>query len=382
MRQGIRANLTPLKRSISRPLPDGLELVLGALLLVLAGPARAEGRDVTATLEVNAGRDFRALSLLGDVELRDDATFLALGYTAARTGEDTAPTHQLLLGVDHAAGDHWLLSAMANVGLPKSTLVPLAPERPLLRLPAVDARTGYSSQGLLLSAAFDSGGFSDSEYGFDAGLSLTRYALHRELRVTSRTDTTVRYARDERLWVARPSAGARLLLGLQWELGLRAGFSLYSGDPLTAGQFTDAEVSELAQRFENAVEARLALRGLRTRIQRDLGSALTRRMSDVNATSGITTAPVRFDLKPSLTWRLSSRLRGQLSYAFTRYVSGQGFSQVLATRWTLRLGEARVWGAVALQQDHLGDAAQVPEDGGQPSPVRSGLVTLGGEYTF
>jgi hypothetical protein len=217
------------------------------------------------------------------------------------------------------------------------------------------------------------------EYGFDAGVALTRYALHRELVVTSRTSSASYFARDERLWVARPSVGARLLLDLSWELGLRAGFSFYSGDPLTAGQYTDAEVAQLEQRFENAVEARRSLLGLRTRVQRDLGSVLARRMADVNATSGITTAPARFDLKPMLTWLLSARLRGQLSYAFTRYVSGQGFSQVLATRWTLRLGEARVWAAVALQQDHLGEA---PEDPEEASPVRSGLVTLGGEYTF
>ncbi|MFP2929538.1 hypothetical protein ACLESO_30935, partial [Pyxidicoccus sp. 3LG] len=342
------------------------------------GPARAESGDVSASVEVSAGRGFRSWSLLGDVELRDSTTFLTVGYTAARPEAGTAPTHQLSLGVDHVLGEHWLVAALASVGLPKTTDVTLAPARPRLGLPGLDARTGYTSQALQLSAAYDSAGFGDVEYGLDVGLALTRYPLSRELLVPHRTDEAPIYAREELLWVARPSVGARLLLGLRWELGVRAGLSLYSGDPLSAGQFTDAEVTELARRFESALEARRALAGLRTRIYRDLGSGLARRVSDVNATTGIPTAPSRFDLKPSLTWRPHPAVRGQLSYAFTRYVPGEGLSHVLATRWTVRLGEpARVWASVALQQDHLGG-----QEGGGASRERSGLVTVGGEYTF
>lgn len=354
-------------------------------LALVARPARAEeeeeqSRDLTATVEVSAGRGFRAWNLLGDVALREDTTFLALGYTAARPEAGTAATHQLSVGADHLLSDHWLVAAMASVGLPKSTLVQLTPGRPLLGLAPVEARTGYSSQALLLSAAYDSAGFSDVEYGLDAGLSVTRYPLSRELLVPTRAGPTLRYAREDRLWVARPSLGGRLLLGTRWEVGLRAGLTLYSEDPLTAGQFTDEEAAALGRRLESALEARRALLGLRTRTRRDLGSGVARRVSDVNATTGIPTAPSRFDLKPSLTWRPGRRVRGQLSYAFTRYVPGEGLSHVLATRWTVRLGEtARVWASVALQQDHLEEAA---EEVGEPSRVRSGLVTLGGEYTF
>ncbi|WP_164018428.1 hypothetical protein [Pyxidicoccus trucidator] len=356
-----------------------LALVASALA---ARPALAEPGDVTASVEASAGRGYRAWSFLGDVELREDTTFLTLGYTAARPEAGTAPTHQLSLGVDHLLGTHWLVSATASLGLPKSTLTPLSPERPRLSLPAVDARTGYASQALLLSAAWDSAGFSDVEYGLDTSLSFTRYPLSREVGVLTRTGATLRFVREDLLWVARPSLGGRLLLGTRWEVGLRAGLTLYSQDPLTAGQFTDEETAELARRFETALEARRAMLGLRTRVNRDLGTGVARRVSDLNATTGIPTAPSRFDFKPSLTWRPGRVVRGQLSYAFTRYVAGEGLSHVLATRWTVRLGgSARVWAAVALQEDRR-EPLEGEADAGEPSRVRSGLMTVGGEYTF
>ncbi|MBZ4417682.1 hypothetical protein [Myxococcus sp. RHSTA-1-4] len=373
-------------RSALHP-PGRLGRSLATLALVASGlmarPALAEeAREVSVTTEVSAGRGFRAWSLLGDMGLAGNTTFLTLGYTAARPEAGTAATHQLSVGLDRVLGEHWLVAVMASVGLPKSTLTELAPERPRLGLPGVDARTGYSSQSLLLSAAYDSAGFSGVEFGLDAGLSLTRHPLSREIIVPSRTGTTVRYSREELLWVARPSLGARLLLGLRWELGLRAGLTLYSEDPLTAGQFTDEETAELTRRFENALEARRALLGLSTRINRDVGSGVAQRISDVNATTGIPTAPSRFDVKPSVTWRATRDVRGQLSYAFTRYVPGEGLSHVLATRWTVRLGEpVRVWASVALQVDHL-EAAEDGTDAAEPSRVRSGLLSLGGEYTF
>ncbi len=78
-------------------------------------------------------------------------------------------------------------------------------------------------------------------------------------------------------------------------------------------------------------------------------------------------------MKPSVTYRFNATVRAQLSYAFTRYVPGQGHGHVLGTRWTFRLGEPlRLWAAVAVQSD-------VPEDG---KPVYTGLATLGAEYTF
>jgi len=154
---------------------------------------------MSASVEGSAGGGSRAWSLLGDVELREGTTFLTLGYTAARPGAGTATTHPFSLGGDHLVGRQGQVSAVASVGHPKSTLTSLAPERPRLSLPAVQARTGYSSQALLLSAAWDSAGFSDREYGLDASLCLTRYPLSREIEVSTRTGPPLRYLRETRL---------------------------------------------------------------------------------------------------------------------------------------------------------------------------------------
>jgi len=339
-------------------------------LLLTASEARAAG---SVMAEVSAGGSQRTWALLGDVELRKDETFLTLGYTGARTESDTALSHQLSSGVDHALSEHWLVSGLLNVGLPKTTTTALAPARPLLGLPAMYARTGYSNLGVQLAAAYDSAGFSDREYGLDLGLGLTRYGLRRQVstRQDGRDETLFR--QNEPLFLARPSLGARLLLFDKWELGLRGGLYLYSGDPLSAGQFTEAEQEEVMRRYASAAEGRLLLRSFARRRAGELALDLSGRMLGVNALSGFPSAPALFDVKPSVTWRLSTAVRGQLSYAFTRYVPGQGYAHVVGTRWTVRLAESfRMWASLALQSDHL--------EGEEP--LRSGLATLGSELTF
>lgn len=359
MRQGIRS---PSRSSWGRGL--ALLLAVGAL------PARA----ATVLAEVSANRDFRAWTLLGDVELRPEETFLTLGYSGARPESGTAPSHQLSLGVDQALGTHWLVSGALSLGLPKATLTPLAREAPRLGLPALAARTSYNSQGVLLSAGYDSGGLSDVEYGLDVGLGLTRYPLRRQLVARrSGEEPSVLFARAERLGVARPTLGARLMLGTRWELGLRGGLYLYSDDPLSAGQFTEQEQRALAERYAAVGEDRTLARAFLERLYRDLGAAVAGRLSDANAVTGYPSAPVRFDVKPSVTHRFGAAVRGQLAYGFTRYVPGQGHGHVLSTRWTFRLGEDfRLWASVALQAD-------VPEEG---DTLQTGLGTLGTEYTF
>ncbi|MCP3168632.1 hypothetical protein [Myxococcus qinghaiensis] len=362
-------------------LPRQAGVLLGLVVPLLAAPpARAESGDTTVSVETTVGKDFRAWSLLGDVELRDGATFLTLGYTGARPEAGTALTHQLSLGADQVLGDHWLLSGIISASLPKDTTVELVPKRPARRRrPSVDASTGSASQGALLSLAYDTAGLSDLELGADASLSLTRHPLRRELRVTSAQGNTTRFAHEDILWAARPGLGIRLLPGTHWEVGARGSLSLYSEDPLSAGQFTREEQAALVRRFRNAFATRRALRRYQARVNRDLGTVLARRMADANATAGIPTAPSRFDVRPSLTWKPGRDVRGQLSYAFTRYVAGEGWSHLLGTRWTVRLGAPlRVWASVALQEDHL----EAVDPGETPSPVRSGLMTLGGEYTF
>jgi hypothetical protein len=359
MRQGIRRGGCPLPRA-------------GLCLLVALGALSA--RATSLTTELSASRDSRALTLLGDVELRENATFLTFGYSGLRPEPGTAASHLLSVGVDHALTEHWLVSGSAQVGLPKATLTPLAQERPRLDLPALAARTAYSSQGLVLSAGYDSGGLSEVEYGFDVGLGLTRYPLRRALLTrVGESEPTVVFHHEERLGVLRPSLGGRLMLGGNWELGLRGGLYLYSEDPLSAGQFTEEEQQALAERYARVAEDRALQGDFLKRLYRDLGSTVASRLTDVNSVSGLPSAPARFDVKPSVTYRFSSKVRGQLSYAFTRYVPGQGHGHVLGTRWTFRLGEPlRLWAAMALQSD-------VPED---TEPLYTGLATLGAEYTF
>ncbi|PTL76097.1 hypothetical protein [Vitiosangium sp. GDMCC 1.1324] len=344
----------------------------GAGALALLGASEARAGSVMA--EGSAGGSLRTWTLLGDVELRKDETFLTLGYTGTRTQSETALSHQLSAGVDHALNEHWLLSGLVNVGLPKKSTTPLAPERPLLDLPAMSARTGYRSGGLQLAATYDSAGFSDVEYGLDAGLGLTLYGLDREIFTHQTGHQETLYRREEPLFLARPSLGARLLLVDKWELGVRGGLYLYSGDPLSSGQFTQAELKEVMRRYAaNAAEGNLLVKTFTQRRIKELAVDLSGRLLGVNALTGFPSAPALFDVKPSVTYRFSTWIRGQLSYAFTRYVPGQGYAHVLGTRWTFRLADSfRFWASLALQSDHVQGEA----------PLRSGLATLGSELTF
>jgi hypothetical protein len=358
MRQGIRKACLSVLTSVC------LLMAWGAL------PAQA----TTLTAELSASKEYRALALLGDVELRKDTTFLTFGYSGVHPGPDTALTHQLSLGVDHALSDHWLISGSVLAGLPKNTFTPLAREFPRLGLPSLGARTSYNSQGLALSAGYDSAGLSDVEYGLDVGLGLTRYPLRRAL-ISKKTgeQAHVVFQQEEKLGVLRPSVGGRLLLG-SWELSLRGGFYLYNEDPLSAGQFSEQEQQALAERYAQVAEDRNLQRLFLQKLYQDIGTAVATRLGDANFSAGLPSAPARFDVRPSVTYRFSSTVRGQLSYAFTQYVPGQGLSHLLATRWTVRLGEpVRLWASVALQAD-------MPEE---PSgTVSTGLATLGAEYTF
>ena len=346
----------------------------GCVLLGLwvASVARAAGGSVQA--EANVGGAQSAWTLLGDVELRRDETFLALGYAGARLSSDEALSHQVSVGVDHGLSEHWLVSGLLTGGLPKTTTTRLARARPALGLDALDTLSGHGSLGIQLAASYDSAGFSDVEFGVDLGLGLTGYHLRRQLLTRDgRTDTGTLAAGQDTLLQARPSVGARLMLYDAWELGLRGSFSFYSEDPLTAGQFSPEELEQALRRYVGSAEANAATRNFLRRRALVLAGDLTGRLQGLNALSGFPSAPVLFDLKPSVTYRFSSRLRGQLSYTLTAYVPGQGFVQVLGTRWTVRVGKPwRLWAAVALQSDHpQGD-----------KPQRSALLSLGSEYTF
>ena len=354
--------------------PRGWSRVGAALVLLGAWGAWAAGGSSALMAEASAGGTQRTWTVLGELELRRDRTFLNVGYTGVRTTEDDALSHQLSAGVDHALTEHWLLSGLLTGGLPKASTTVLAPARPALGLPALDTRNSYSSVGVQLAASYDSAGFSDAEYGLDLGLGLTGYGLRREMLARDKDSAahTLSQAKDQ-LLLARPSLGGRLLLHDVWELGLRGDYYVYSEDPLSVGHFTPDEFEQVLRRYADSSEASSAVLSSIRRRLKAMAADLTGRLQGLNALTGFPSAPVSFDLKPSVSYRFGSRVRGQLSYAFSEYVSGQGYVHVLGTRWTWRpLKPLRVWAALALQSDH-------PQD----EPVqRSVLVTLGSEYTF
>lgn len=367
MRQGI-------PDSPGRPSALGWARV-GAALLVLAAPGAWAGPGGSSVMaEGSAGGPQSSWTVLGDVELHPDTTFLTLGYTGVHTLIDDALSHQLSGGVDHALNDHWLLSGLLTGGLPKASTTVLTPARPALGLPALDTRNSYASLGVQLLASYDSAGFTDTEYGLDAGLGLTGYNLRRELLERDKESgaRSLSQARD-RLFVARPAVGGRLVLQDAWELGARATAYLYSEDPLSVGHFTPEEYQQVLRRYADSSEAsRAVLSSIRRRLKA-MASDLTGRLEGLNALTGFPSAPVLFELKPTVSYRFNSRLRAQLSYAFSEYVSGQGYVHVVGTRWTWRpFKPLRVWAALALQADHPPDE----------SAQNSVLATLGSEYTF
>jgi len=127
------------------------------------------------------------------------------------------------------------------------------------------------------------------------------------------------------------------------------------------------------RRYTNAAEGGTSVKNYTQHRIKELATDLSGRMLGVNALTGFPSAPALFDVKPSLTYRFSKKVRGQLSYAFIRYVTGQGFAHVVGTRWTFRLTDSfRLWASLSLQSDHPPAVA----------PVSSGLATLGSELTF
>lgn len=349
------------------PSPFRLPPLVPLLLCLLAAPAARAGGSVS--VDVTAGRGSLAWALLGDVELVPDRTFLLVGYTAARM-QGAALLHQLSAGVDHGVSMHWRLSALLDAGLPAASVTPLPPT---LRLADVRLRSESTRGGLTLRAAWDSAGLSDLEWGFDAGLSASVSRLQRSLLARERPALGGRRFQagpvEESLVQLRPSAGLLLVLWLDTELSLRGSHALSSRDPLTVGQLTAAQLdAAFAEETGRARDTTLRLRE-RNRIE-----LVRAELAGASAAEGLLTAPILFDTRLALSHRFGSRLRGQLSYAFTRYVPSQGATHVLGTRWSLRLAEGwRAWAGVSLQRDLF-------EDGGPPDTA--GLLTLGGEYSF
>lgn len=329
-----------------------------------------EAPAVTLVTELTASRTYTAFSVLSEFELSKDRTFLTLCYGTTRTAPleiegldrpvDVPRTHQLCAGLDHALDEHFRLNGFLS-GSPRVTnhVELLGPPNTLY------FRSQSSSVGASAGLSYDSAGFSDLEFGLDASLSINAYSLPHWWVTAERT---IRIPGG--LVAIQPSLGAVLLLGPDTELSLRGTYFHYLGDPLTAGRVSQQELDALSAAFSRglALAQFYGLSELMATFMRAHGKLL---MAD--ALSGLASAPVKLELRPSIQRRFTSWLRGQLSYTYDRYVPTQGAAHLLSTRWTFSLGEAwRLWAAVALQWD-------LPEG---YTGRTSGLLTLGAEVTF
>ncbi len=332
-----------------------LLLGLGALG---ATPALAH----SAAADVTLGRGYFGVNAFGELELVADRTFLTLTYSGARPSPYSVFAHLAGVGIEHAAGDHWLLSAALSGGPPSATPVQLSQE--------LTYRSITSSLGATAGAAYGSGGLDFFEYALDATAGVTAHWLARELdgrfgRVRRRSAVTV----------FRPSVGATAILDVDTELSLRASYWLYSEDPVQAGTLSDEELDQLIAAATARAER---LRFTDEQIQAAL-SLFSDRLGQASAVTGLPAAPLWFELRAGVVRHFGARVRGQLAYAFDRYVPGQGHAHLLSTRWTVRVGERlKLAAALALQVDVL-----PPDAEAQPRPpAPSGLLTVGTEYSF
>lgn len=338
-------------------------LALAALLGSLNAFAHA------VSLETSAARGALSALVSAELELQPDQTFLSLCYGFARPSPveglaegvpsyQPSASQQLCASIDRAFGRHWYAAAVATVSPRSVDRVSLFTQE---HVALVSSR---QSLGATLALAYDSAGLSGLEGTLDAALSASGYQLGRGITLGTRTQL-----RTQPLLSFRGTAGGSLRLESGVELTAHGTYVTYSADPLTAGRFTEEELALLESRLVGA--AREA--GLRfEEIARHL-ELLEDRLVQADAVSGYAAAPLWFELRAGVSYRFGAGVRGQLAYAFDRYVASEGFAHVLSTKWTFRLAEAwRAWAALALQRE-------VPQNA---APASYGLLTLGAEFSF
>jgi len=328
---------------------------------------------VSLLVEGTASQQVTSLSVMAELELVKDRTFLTgcVGSTrsvpvAVTSGADPETVSlprstQLCLGLDQGFGDHWRVALMAS-GAPKVTSQVQVLDRPF----SLVYRSATASAGASLGVSYDSAGLLDDvQWGVDLGVAANGFNLSHSWITAFRT-----YTVPATLGSLRPSAGVVVMLG-DTELQLRASYTVYSKDPLTAGAVTDAEVAKVGsvvQRFVTGAQ----LFGLNVDFGAYLQQTETRLMA-LDALSGLATAPVQFELRPAVQHRFTSWLKGQVGYTYDRYVPGAGYAHVASTRWTFTFGEHfQSWVAASAQWD-------VPAD---VPPQLYGILTLGVEVSF
>ena len=347
--------------------------VVPVVLLAVLGPWPAAA-SVSLLLEATGARQFTAISLMGELELVRDRTFLTACFSSSRSapleitgapGTDPLTisiprSNQACLGLDHGLTDHWRVSAMASLS-PKVTSQVLVLDRPTLVF-----RSENGSAGGFLGISYDTANpLDDVQWGADLGLAVNAYSLSHSWITAFRTRRF-----PSMLGSLRPGAGVVVLVGdTQWQL--RGSYTFYSQDPLRAGAVSEDEllaVDAVVQRFVDASQ----YYGLNA----EYGSFLqqtTKRLMAADALSGLSTAPIWFELHPSVEQRFSRWLKGQVGYTYDRYVPGAGQAHVASTKWTVTFsGNVQSWVAAAAQLD-------VP---GSVPPKLYGILTLGVEVSF
>jgi len=343
-----------------------LAFAVGVAAVLCASKARA----VSLIAETTGGRGLLGLSLLTDIPLVEDRTYLTLCYAGSR-GEGLPITHQFCAGVDHAINDQWIASGTVSLSPRSAVKFPITTSYPLITYQSTN-----SSLGANAVVAYNSDPLSPQQLGFDAGLAVTAYSLPHQWVFTTAAGRTVPYPVKSAFLLARPSLGALWVVNYATELSLRGAYYFYRGDdPATAGRISQAEIDAILS------ELRAPATSFGTALQTQLADATSEylyneaggRILAADAVSGLAAAPLLFEIRPAIAHRFTSWLRGQLGYGFERYVPGQGYAHVLSTRWTVRPSDSfRFWSALALQLDFL--------PGSAPRP--SGLLTVGAEYTF
>ncbi|MBI3182229.1 MAG: hypothetical protein HYZ28_08805 [Myxococcales bacterium] len=364
--------------------------------LAVAALAGTVANAGAVSLETTLGRGYLAASLSGELELRAEETYLTLTYgfskpprieagTEATSVEPLSPVaqHQFGAGIDHALSRSWYLTGMLSASPRAVDRIPFR----LAELGVTDPRLPADATLLLIASrqslgatagvAYDSAGLSDLEYSADLSATATRHWLGRGVVFPGRLP----WSSVEALDVLRPSVGALLLWKLDTELSIRGSFFWYSKDPVIAGRFTEGCFAE--QSSADATQGSACSNAALLLSQAMAANHLLEgRFSQADAVSGFASAPVLVELRASVTHRFSSLVKGQLSFTFDRYVPGQGYGQVLSTKWTLKPSEAwRIWAALALQRDEPLDdpRSRTPSD---PKPMSSGLLTVGAELSF
>lgn len=343
--------------------------VLAVFGLLGSTPAGA----VSLLVEGTASQQVTSLSVMGELELIKDRTFLtacvgssrseplAITSTADPQTVSLPRTTQLCLGLDHGLTDHWRVSLMGSAS-PRVTSQVQVFSRPY----SLVYRSQTGSAGATVGVSYDSASpLDDVQWGVDLGVALNGYSLSHQWISAFQT---VRY--PSTLGSLRPTAGVLLALG-DTEIQLRGSYTLYSKDPLSVGAVT---VEELQSAVKATAPAGTLLRlaSLNLDFSSFLQLAGTRLMA-MDAVSGLATAPVQLELRPAVQRRFTSWLRGQVGYTYDRYVPGAGYAHVGSTKWTITFNDHfQSWVAAAAQWD-------VPE--GVPPQVY-GILTLGVEVSF